>query len=114
MLSAQSDARTIVQPEPSALRLLRRDFQPLTLPETFHPLVVDVPASIAQQSCDPPIAIPTILPSQFDHVLDKPFLIGTTSGDATLGGTVLTKHATSLAFGNAQRATHLIDALPAT
>ena len=40
ILWSQPDARTVVQPQPPALGLFLRDFQPFASPDTFHPLVV--------------------------------------------------------------------------
>ncbi|GAG06023.1 unnamed protein product [marine sediment metagenome] len=54
------------------------------------------------------------MPSQFDRVLDELILIGATSGNMALRGTVLTKQATGPAFRNAKRVAYLIDASAAT
>jgi hypothetical protein len=52
LLRAQPDARSVGQPEPGALGLLRRDLQPLASPDALDPLVVDYPARLAQQFGD--------------------------------------------------------------
>ena len=57
LLRPQPDARSVGQPEPAALGLLMRDLQPLALPDTLDPLVVDCPARLAQQFGDLAIAI---------------------------------------------------------
>jgi hypothetical protein len=44
MLGPQPDARSVRQPEPSALGLLPGDLQPLASPDPLDPLVVDEPA----------------------------------------------------------------------
>src|SRR5262249_53143084 len=64
----QPDARSVGQPEPAALRLLMRDLQPLALPDTLDPLVVDCPARLAQQFGDLAIAIAAVLPSKLDNI----------------------------------------------
>src|SRR5262245_17720332 len=48
LLRPQPDARSVGQPEPAALGLLMGDLQPLALPDTLDPLVVD--ASPARSS----------------------------------------------------------------
>jgi len=111
---AQPDARPFIQPQTALPGLLVWNLKPLTAPQSFHPLIIDLPTRVTQQGCNASIAIPTILPSQFDHVLDEPILIGATSGNMALRGTVLTKQATGPAFRNAKRVTHLIDAFAAT
>src|SRR5262249_25778099 len=52
LLRPQPDARSVGQPEPAALGLLRWDLEPLALPDTLDPLVVDCPARLAQQFGD--------------------------------------------------------------
>ena len=49
VLRPQPNARSVGQPEPAALGLLMGNLQPLTLPDTLDPLVVDCPARLAQQ-----------------------------------------------------------------
>ena len=49
LLRPQPDARSVGQPEPAALGLFMGDLQPLALPDTLDPLVVDYPARLAQQ-----------------------------------------------------------------
>src|SRR5262249_1729463 len=44
LLRPQPNARSVGQPEPAALGLLMGNLQPLTLPDTLDPLVVDCPA----------------------------------------------------------------------
>jgi hypothetical protein len=61
LLRPQPDARSIGQPEPAALGLLMGDLQPLALPDTLDPLVVDCPARLAQQFGDLAIAIAAVL-----------------------------------------------------
>jgi hypothetical protein len=41
VLGPQPNARSVGQPEPAALGLLMGNLQPLTLPDTLDPLVVD-------------------------------------------------------------------------
>src|SRR5206468_12096786 len=71
-LGPQPDARSIIQPQASALGLSGGDLQPLASPDPFDPLVVDQPACPAQQLGDLAVAVATILPSQLDHVLRQP------------------------------------------
>ena len=61
LLRPQADARSVRQPEPAALGLLRWDLQPLASPDTLDPLVVDYPARLAQQLGDLAIAVAAVL-----------------------------------------------------
>src|SRR3546814_14396279 len=53
---------SVVQPEPTALRLPVRHLQPLAAPDALDPFAVHMPPCIAQQRRPPAIAIPTLLP----------------------------------------------------
>lgn len=66
---AQPDARTVVQPQPSALRLLLRYLQTLASPDALHALAVHMPTRRSQQSRDTPIAITAILACQGNDIL---------------------------------------------
>ena len=47
-LGAQPDAGAVIEPEPDPLRLLAGHLQPLAPPQALDPLVVDLPAGVAQ------------------------------------------------------------------
>src|SRR6516162_2903552 len=69
MPSTEAWARCAIgQPEPAALGLLMGNLQPLTLPDTLDPLVVDCPAPLAQQRGDLAIAIAAVLPGKLDNI----------------------------------------------
>ena len=61
-----TDKRTIGKPESAVLGQLFGRAQPLTLPQTFNPPIVVLPASISKQSCYRAINIATILACQID------------------------------------------------
>src|SRR5262249_7547372 len=67
LLRPQPNARSVGQPEPAALGLLMGNLQPLTLPDTLDPLVVDCPARLAQQRGDLAIAIAAVWPGKLDN-----------------------------------------------
>src|SRR5262249_34915362 len=54
VLRPQADARSVRQPEPAALGLLRWDLQPLASPDTLDPLVVlsSPPGTAVRRPCD--------------------------------------------------------------
>jgi hypothetical protein len=83
--SPQAGARAIALPDTAALGLSGWDLQPFLPPDTFHTLVVDHPARRApQQSCNLPVAQPTLFPALRDLALGRPVLTERRSG-ATLG-----------------------------
>ena len=97
-LRSETDAGSVVQPEPPALFLLRWDFQPFTLPDPFNALVVDVPAGVLQQTGDDPVSVVTILAGKDDDVLGQLLLIGPPAWNLALRGSVLTKYETGPTF----------------
>jgi hypothetical protein len=110
----QPDARSVRQPEPAALGLLMGDLQPLALPDTLDPLVVDCPASLAQQRGDLAIAIAAVLPGKLDNIGRKTFLVVTTVRDLTLRRAVLPERRTGATLGDVQLRSDLLDAGSAT
>ena len=57
-LRPQTQTRAVVEPQPSSLRLPGRYLQPFPSPYPLHPLVVHVPTTMPQKSCDPPVTVP--------------------------------------------------------
>jgi hypothetical protein len=64
----EPDARTVVQPQPCALRLPLRHFQPLPAPDTLNALLVHPPTRVPKQRRDPSVTVAAILPCQSDDV----------------------------------------------
>src|SRR5262249_57867565 len=81
LLRPQPNARSVGQPEPAALGLLMGNLQPLTLPDTLDPLVVDCPALLAQQRSDLAIAIAAVFPRKLNNIHSDPPLIVITTSD---------------------------------
>src|SRR5262249_39362123 len=84
LLRPQPNARSVGQPEPAALGLLMGNLEPLTLPDTLDPLVVDCPARPAQQRGDLAIAIAAVLPGKLDNIGGETLLVLTTARDLAL------------------------------
>src|SRR5262249_49765801 len=84
LLRAQPNARSVGQPESTALGLLRWDLQPLASPDTLDPLVVDYPARLAQQFGDLAIAVAAVLPGKLDNIGRETPLVVTTARDLAL------------------------------
>ena len=75
-LGPQTDARSVVEPEPAPFRLFGRNFQPLAPPDPFDPLVVDDPACRRSQKLrDLPVAIAAILTGEFNDIGGQPFFV---------------------------------------
>src|SRR5262245_4014197 len=107
-------ARSVGQPEPAVLRLLMRDLQPLALPDTLDPLVVDCPARLAQQRGDLAIAIAAVLPSKLDNIGGETPLDVTTARDFALHRAMLPERRTGATLGDMQPRSHLLNAGTAT
>lgn len=80
----EPDARPIIQPEPTLLRLLLWDFQPFTPPDPLDALVVHMPAAVVQHPGDHAIAIAPKLAGQLDDVIGQPLLVRQAAGDPAL------------------------------
>jgi hypothetical protein len=110
----QPYAGSVVQPETPLLRLCHWYFKPLSPPQAFNALVIDLPAGISQQSCDSTIPTSTILSDQFDHVCHKAIFIFAAPWSTSLRGPVLAKYATDTTFRQVQFAVYMINALTTT
>jgi hypothetical protein len=114
VLRPQPDARSVGQPEPAALGLLMGNLQPLTLPDTLDPLVVDYPARLAQQLGDLAIAIAAVLPGKLDNIGCETLLVVTTARDLALRRAMLPERRTGATLGNMQLRSDLLNAGTAT
>ena len=89
---------TVVQPETSPGRLLLRHLQAFLPPDSFHPLVIDSPAVIAEQACDLAIPLPAILTRQVDDGLCQGGLVIRQVSLIPLRGAGLPQHSTDPTF----------------
>ena len=114
LLRPQPNARTVGQPEPAALGLLMGNLQPLTLPDTLDPLVVDYPARLAQELGDLAIAIAAVLPGKLDNIGCETLLVVTTARDLALRRAMLPERRTGATLGDMQLRSDLLNAGTAT
>ena len=114
VLRPQPNARSVGQPEPAALGLLMGNLQPLTLPDTLDPLVVDYPARLAQELGDLAIAIAAVLPGKLDNIGCETLLVVTTARDLALRRAMLPERRTGATLGNMQLRSDLLNAGTAT
>ena len=98
--------------DPSASQSL--PLQPLTLPDTLDPLVVDCPARLAQQRGDLAIAIAAVLLGKLDNIGGETPLVVTTTWDLALRRAMLPERRTGTTLGDVQLRSHLLNAGTAT
>src|SRR5215831_12111024 len=110
LLRPQPDASSVGQPQPAALGLLMGDLQPLALPDTLDPLVVDCPARLAQQRGDLAIAIAAVLPGKLDNIGGETPLVVTTARDLALRRAMLPERRTGATLGDMQLRSDLLNA----
>lgn len=112
ILQFQPDAGTVVKPQPPALGLLLRHLEPFTTPDQLDPFRVHLPAVIAQQRCDPAIAIPAMLLGQPDDRSCQRFLICWRHRQLTLSRALLANDPGGTALGATQCLLHMINGQP--
>src|ERR1700722_3525068 len=82
-LGAQTDAGSVVEPEPAPFGLPGGDFQPLAPPDPLDPFVVDDPACHRSQHFrDLPIAVAAILEGLFESGGGQPLPVVWAPGGA--------------------------------
>ena len=81
----QTDAGSVVEPQPAPFRLLLWDLQPLPPPDALDPLGVHVPTFGPEQGSDPPMAISAILAGQADDRGRECLFIIPATGSLALG-----------------------------
>jgi hypothetical protein len=109
-LGAQPNARSVREPQTSALGLPGGDLQPLASPDPLDPLVVDQPAGATQQLGNLAIAVAAILPCQLDNIGRQSFLVITAPRDLALRRAMLTERRTGTALGYRQHMANMLDA----
>ena len=114
VLGPEPNARSVIQPETAAFRLLGRDLQPLASPDTLDPLVVDCPARLAQQFGDLAVAIAAVLPGKLDNIGGETLLVLTTARDLALRRAMLPERRTGATLGDMQLRSDLLNAGTAT
>jgi hypothetical protein len=107
--------KDIRQPQQwAASEVARSSVQPLTLPDTLDPLVVDYPTRLAQELGDLAIAVAAVLPGKLDNVGGETLLVVTTARDLALRRAMLPERRTGATLGDMQLRSDLLNAGTAT
>ena len=110
VLWPKTDARTVMQPQTTALGLSVWNLQPLTPPDPLDPLVVDDPAClIPQHPRNLAIAIAAILSGQRDDVGGQPLLVVRAPRHLALRRAMLAERRTGPALGDMQVMSDMLD-----
>jgi hypothetical protein len=67
ILRPKTYARPIVEPQPTTLRLLHRNFQPFKTPQPLNSFVIHMPAFVAKHHRNTTITVPDIRSRQISH-----------------------------------------------
>jgi len=97
---AETDTRTVVEPQPAALRLFAGNLEPLAPPDAPHSLDVDWPAIGPQQCGDPTVAITAIRGCKANGGLGQGILIVPQDRPVPLGRTMLTQNLARPSLGD--------------
>jgi len=90
-----TDAGPVVEPEPTFLRLLLRDLQPLPPPDPLDALHIHRPTGFPKQSGDAPIAVAPIPGRERDDVRGQRVFVGTSERHFPLGRALLAEDTAS-------------------
>ena len=114
VLRSQSDARSVIEPQPPPFRLPPWNLQPLTPPDPFDPLVIDQPARIPQQRRNLAVAVAAIETSEFNDVGGQPLLVFRAPRHLALRRAMLSERRTSATLGDMQVMSDMLDTGAAT
>ena len=109
VLRSETNARSVIEPKPTSHWLSHGNLEPLTAPQTFDPLVVQLPSCISQHGCDPTITVTPILTGPFDHVLNQTLLIVSGLRNIAVRRAMLLQDPAGAAFGNIEPPPHQVD-----
>jgi hypothetical protein len=110
----QPDARSVIEPQPTTLRLFLGNLQPLPPPDTLNTFGVHVPSLHTEQGCNPAIAVAAIEARQPYDGRRQCFFVRSAQGLLALGRTVLADDPTNSALRNVQLALQMLYAAPTT
>ena len=113
VLRLKTNARSVIEPEPTSHWLFHGNLEPLTKPQTFDLFVVQVPSRIYQHACDPTINVTPILTRPFDHVLNQTLLIVSGLRNIAVRRTMLLQDPAGAAFGNIEPTPHQVNTVAA-
>ena len=113
-LRPQSDAGSIVEPEPPPSGLLLRHLETLPPPDPLDHRQTDPPARLLQQAVDSTIAVSPVLLAKLDDVGGQELLASIVPQRLALGGAMLTDHRTGAPLGDPENLASLLDANTAT
>ena len=109
VLRLKTNARSVIEPEPTSHWLFHGNLEPLTAPQTFDPLVVQLPSCISQHACDTTINVTPIQTGPFDHVLNQTLLIVSGLRNIAVRRAMLLQDPAGAAFGNIEPTPHQVD-----
>lgn len=113
ILWPQADARSVVQPEPTFLRLLLLNLKPFPTPDPLDAFDIHRPAFALQQGRDPAVAVPAVLVGKPDDVRSQRLFVGSPARLLALRRSMLAENPARHAFRHAELRDDMVDALPA-
>ena len=114
ILWPQTDAGSVIQPQPPFLRLLLRDFQPLPSPDPLDAFDVHGPACRVKHRRDPAVAVAAVLGRKRDDVGGQHRIVGPSRRRLALRRTMLAQSPAGEALRDIERRHDVIDATAAT
>ena len=114
VLRPVTNARSVIESEPTSHWLFHGNLEPLTAPQVFDPFVVQLPFRISQHGCDPTITVISILTGPFDHVQNQMLLIVSGLRNIAVHRVILLQDLAGAAFGNIEPPPHQVDTIAST
>ena len=107
VLGTQPYARSIVEPQPPSWLLLLWNLQPFATPDSFYPVLADLPAGPLEQRRDPAISLAAILTGQRHDGLGERIFIVSLRRPVALGAAWLLHHTARQPLAHPMRITRM-------
>ena len=113
VLRPVTNARSVIESEPTSHWLFHGNLEPLTAPQTFDLFVVQLPSRIYQHGYDPTITVTPLLTGPFGHVLNQTLLIVSGLRNIAVRRAILLQDPAGAAFGTFEPTPHQVDTVAA-
>lgn len=114
MFGPKPDARSVIEPQPTALGLLAWNLQSLAQPDPFDPFVIDQPTRVSQQRRDLAVTVAAIETGKLNDGGSQTLFVFSAPRCPALCRAMPPKRRAGATLANMQMMSHMLDTSSAT